>query len=56
MERETETRHTDREGEWADREVGRVGEREIDKQCIISPLGALEATWLFLNDISGNVK
>lgn len=37
-------------------EVESVGEREIDKPCIISISLALEATWLCLNDIFGNVK
>lgn len=45
---------TEKESGWI--EVERVGEIEIDKQCIISPLHALEATWLCLNDIFGNLK
>lgn len=37
-------------------EVESAGEGEIDKPCTISPSLALEATWLYLNDIFGNVK
>lgn len=35
-------------------EVESVGEREIDKHCIIYLLLALGAAWLYLNDIFGN--
>ncbi len=51
--RETDT-ETGKESGWV--EVESVGEREIDKPCIISPSLALEATWLHLNDIFGNGK
>lgn len=48
--------HSEAEKESGWVEVERVGERETGKGCIISPLLVLEATWLYLNDIFGNVK